>query len=407
MKTYYQAIRASIVAVIVFWVFDAAFDSFAHHDDSFIESLIFNNKEIAFRSLVASCFLVFGMFMARAINRQKKSEMKLKIASDEWRNTFDSISDFVSVHANDFRIVKANKALAEFAGMGYKELIGKHCYKIFHGTSKPIDNCPHQKSLESGRVVTEEFYEPTMGKHLQVSCSPYHGVNESLKGSVHIAKDITARKQMEESLRHSLIDNELLMKEVHHRTKNNLAVIQSLLSLQARELRDESVKAYFIDIQNRVKSMSMIHERLSRSKDLLRLNLSEFISSLANSLFHSFKLSHDKVRLNMNIPDVYIDVDIMMPCGLIINELVSNAFKYAFPEEKEGEVTIELHEEDDEITLIVKDNGIGISNGLDIQNAKSLGLQIVSSLTNQIHGKLKLLHDDGTEFRITFHKRKY
>jgi PAS domain S-box-containing protein len=408
MKSYYRVLSASIVVIILFWVLDAAVDSVIHYDESFLESLIFNDKEFAFRSLFSACFLIFGIFMANVISRQKEAEInKLTIASNEWRNTFDSISDFVSVHDTDFIIVKANKALAAYAGMGYKELIGKHCYKIFHGTSKPIDNCPHQKAIELRKAVTEEIYEPSMEKHLHISCSPYYDENQNLIGSVHIAKDITERKQMEESLRQSLIDKELLIKEINHRVKNNLAVIQSLLALQSRGIIDEESKSSFHDIQNRVKSMSMIHDRLSSSKDLSRLNFSEFVSSLTNYLYHSYKLSPTKVNLNLSIPDIHIDIDIMMPCGLIINELVSNAFKHAFQEDKEGEVSIELHEgEDDEITLIVRDNGIGISNSIDIRNTTSLGLQIVSSLTNQIHGKLELFHDKGTEFRIKFHKSK-
>jgi PAS domain S-box-containing protein len=406
-KDFYKVIIASIVAIMSFWVLDAAVDSFVHHNESFVDSLIFDKQAVAFRSFFSLCFLVFGILMANVVSRQKKAEIKLKHVSDEWKNTFDSISDFVSVHDADFQIVKANKSLVDYADMGYQELIGTHCYKIFHKTSAPIDNCPHQKALDTGKVVTEEIYEPTMGKHLQVSCSPYYDMNQNLIGSVHIAKDITKRKQIEESLRQSLIDKDLLIKEVHHRVKNNLSVIQSLLQLQSQGLTDNESKSHLEDIQNRVKSMSILHDRLSRSEDLAKLNFSEFISSLANHLYHSYKMNPDRVKLNLSIPEIYVDVDIMMPCGLIINEIVSNSFKYAFPDDKNGEVSIKVHEgDDDEIILIVKDNGIGISDSVNLHNTKSLGLQIVSSLINQIHGKADLLHENGMEFRLKFKKSK-
>jgi two-component sensor histidine kinase len=200
----------------------------------------------------------------------------------------------------------------------------------------------------------------------------------------------------------------MLMKEIHHRVKNNMAVIQSLLSLQLRDVSDEKSRAYFKDAQNRVKSMSMIHERLSRSEELSKMDLSEFINSLANHLFQSSGLNPSKVQLVLNIPEITIDVETMMPCGLIINELVTNAFKYAFPDARAGVVTIGLIVgKDNEITLSVKDDGAGIPDDLNIYETKSLGLQIVSALTNQIQGDLELVKGNGTEIRITFKEKRF
>ena len=219
--------------------------------------------------------------------------------------------------------------------------------------------------------------------------------------------EVTERIKVEERLKQSIKDKDILMKEIHHRVKNNMAVIQSLLSLQLRDVSDEKSRAYFKDAQNRVKSMSMIHERLSRSDELSRMDLSEFINSLANHLFHSSGLNPSKVNLDVNIPETTIDVETMMPCGLIINELVSNAFKYAFPDDRAGVVTIGLTVgKDNEITLSVKDDGVGIPDDLNIYESKSLGLQIVSALTNQIQGDLELIKGNGTEIRITFKEKE-
>jgi two-component sensor histidine kinase len=220
--------------------------------------------------------------------------------------------------------------------------------------------------------------------------------------------EVTERIAAEERLKQLIEDKDMLMKEIHHRVKNNMAVIQSLLSLQLRDVSDEKSKSYFKDAQNRVKSMSMIHERLSRSEELFKMDLSEFIKSLTYYLFQSYGLDPSKVQLVVNIPEITIDVETMMPCGLIINELVSNAFKYAFPDDRAGVVTIGLlMGKDNEITLSVKDDGAGIPDDLNIYETKSLGLQIVSALTNQIQGDLELVKGNGTEIRITFKEKKF
>jgi PAS domain S-box-containing protein len=232
-----------------------------------------------------------------------------------------------------------------------------------------------------------------------------------LSGEKHwisVQEDITERIELEQSLRKALNEKDVLMKEIHHRVKNNLGVIQSLLSLQLHDVSDEKSRAYFKDARNRVKSMSMIHERLSRSEELSKMDLSEFIKSLANHLFQSSGLNPSKVKLDVNVPEITIDVETMMPCGLIINELVSNAFKYAFPDDRAGAVTIGLVVgKDNEITLSVKDDGVGISDDLNIYETKSLGLQIVSALTNQIQGNLELIKGHGTEIRITFKEKRF
>jgi PAS domain S-box-containing protein len=223
-----------------------------------------------------------------------------------------------------------------------------------------------------------------------------------------IVIDITRLKMIEDELKETIDTKDMLMKEIHHRVKNNMSVIQSLLSLQLRDVSDDKSKSYFKDARNRVKSMSMIHERLSRSEELSKMDLSEFIKSLAHHIFQSSELNPSKVQLVVNIPEISIDVETMMPCGLIINELVTNAFKYAFPDDRAGAVTIGLVVgKDNEITLSVKDDGVGISDDLNIYETKSLGLQIVSALTNQIQGDLELIKGNGTEIRITFKEKPF
>jgi PAS domain S-box-containing protein len=304
-----------------------------------------------------------------------------------------------------------NAAFERIFGYDKGELIGKNVSILNASDDEEIELILSEvtKALNEKEFWTGEFRNRRKDGSVFYTLASISEIE--LSGERHwisVQEDITERIELEQSLRQSLIEKDLLMKEIHHRVKNNLSVIQSLLSLQLRDVSDEKSKSYFEDARNRVKSMSMIHERLSRSDELSKMDLSEFINSLANHLFQSHELNPSKVKLEVSISEIAIDVETMMPCGLIINELVSNAFKHAFPDERAGVVTVGLIVgKNNEISLSVKDDGIGIPDDLNIYETKSLGLQIVSALTNQIHGDLELIKDNGTEIRITFKEKRF
>jgi two-component sensor histidine kinase len=204
-------------------------------------------------------------------------------------------------------------------------------------------------------------------------------------------------------IRKSLREKEMLIREIHHRVKNNLTVISSLLELQSGQINDDAAMGIFDEARNRVNSMSMIHDRLYRLDDLSGMDFSEYLCSLTEQLFRNYRINDSKVRLDLNVQDLILDIDTVIPCGLIVNELVSNALKHAFPEGSEGVLNVELKKGDnDEATLIIRDNGVGIPGGLDIHNVDTLGMQIVTSLAAQIDGRLELQRENGTGFMITF-----
>ncbi|MFQ6041306.1 MAG: histidine kinase dimerization/phosphoacceptor domain -containing protein [Candidatus Poribacteria bacterium] len=223
---------------------------------------------------------------------------------------------------------------------------------------------------------------------------------EGIGASIGIA---LARKQTEEQIKTSLQEKEVLLKEIHHRVKNNMQVIVSLLNLQRRYIKDEKYGEMFRESQNRIRSMALIHEKLYQSENLTNIDFAEYIRSLASTLFQTYE-AYGKIALKMNIEDISLSIDSAIPCGLILNELVSNSLKYAFPEGKEGEIKIILRSADEnEIELIVSDNGVGIPEDVDIKNTESLGLQLVATLTeNQLDGEMQLNRTEGTEFRIKF-----
>jgi len=221
-------------------------------------------------------------------------------------------------------------------------------------------------------------------------------------------ENATLYSTLQESLAQSMAslkEKEVLLSEIHHRVKNNLQLIHSLLSLQERAIKDESYREMFKDIQNRIRSMALIHGELYKSEYLAKIDFDSYIKHLANSLFRTYETT-GKIVLKIEVEDVSLSINSAIPCGLILNELISNSLKYAFPEEREGEIKITLRGIEDKIELVVSDDGIGVPEDLDLQNVESLGLQLVIALVKQLEGTIKLERNGGTTFKITFAKLK-
>ncbi|NET27475.1 MAG: PAS domain S-box protein [Okeania sp. SIO1I7] len=258
------------------------------------------------------------------------------------------------------------------------------------------------------RVDKSEF--PTEVLLTAMKTSEYPQKKSSKKSTKNIVfqaviRDITQRKRHEEQMKESLAEKEVLLKEIHHRVKNNLQVISSLLRLQSRYIQDEIILEMLKESQNRVRSMALVHEHLYQSKDLSKVNFTEYISSLAAHLFQAYAVKARGVKLNINVIPVCLNIDTVIPCGLIINELVSNSLKYAFPEEFQGEIFIEFDYGDhdqNQFILKVADNGISFIQDLDYKKSGSLGLRLVCSLVRQLKGKIELINQVGTVFKITF-----
>jgi PAS domain S-box-containing protein len=329
-------------------------------------------------------------------------------ASQEYaRNLIDSSLDTIIAVDKGRRVVEFNKAAQATFGYHPDEILGQHIDILYVDPLEGLEI--HRTTVEQGQCTREVLNKRKNGQVFPIflSASVLRDAQGELVGVMGISRDITQRKQAEEQLRASLREKEMLLKEIHHRVKNNLQLISSLLDLQSDSIQDPQALAIFKDSQNRVRSMALIHQQLYQSSNLAQIDYVEHIRELAGRLFHSYGVALDAIKLDVYVEDPFMGVDIAIPCSLIINELFSNALKYAFPPQveraaRQDGVRIEITRHGDQMVLLVSDNGVGLPIGFDFRDTETLGLQLVRMLTQQVGGTIELDRTGGTTFKIMF-----
>jgi len=221
--------------------------------------------------------------------------------------------------------------------------------------------------------------------------------------NLNLKAEIVERRRAEERVTASLREKEILLREIHHRVKNNLQIISALLDLQSDSIRDEESLSLFRESQERIKAMALVHERLYKSKDFASIDFGEYVENLTRHLALSYVEDPERVSVKVDTANFSLDIEEAIPCGLIINELISNALKHAFPAGRPGEIAVACHANGEGIvTIEVRDSGVGLPNGLDLLNSETLGLQIVSMLTRQLRGSIEMTNNNGASFILTF-----
>jgi len=217
------------------------------------------------------------------------------------------------------------------------------------------------------------------------------------------------RQEAEQKIKKSLHEKEILLREIHHRVKNNMQIISSLLNLQSRSIEDENARDVFKESQNRVRSMSMVHELLYKSPDLDSIYFKEYMTNLINTLFHSYGASNRQIVLESEIENIKMGIDTAIPLGLIMNELLTNSLNHAFENRQNGEIKVSAKIDGDEYLVTISDNGVGFPDDIDFYHTRSLGLQLVNTLVQQIRGTIELKSETniGTSFEIRFKEVKY
>ncbi len=343
----------------------------------------------------------------------KQGQKALRDSEERFRNVFTQSPIGIQIYDLQGRLIEMNDSCMQILGVSGVEEARK--FKLFE---EPLMTEEIRERIENRETVRFEaqfdfaalkeraLMDTTRSGNCYLDClvSSLGGEDDEDHRRLVLMQDVTERRVAEERIRLSLKEKEVLLKEVHHRVKNNLQIISSLLNLQSKYIKDDQALEMFKESRNRIRSMTLIHEKLYRSKDLANIDVAEYIQNLSSNLFRSY--SAGRVSLKTQVDDILLGIDTAIPCGLIINELVSNSLKHAFPE-KQGEIFVDLHRDDGRFTLIVRDNGVGLPESVDFRNTDSLGLQLVCTLTDQLDGAIELNRTGGTEFKITFGEIKY
>ncbi|MDH7511326.1 MAG: histidine kinase dimerization/phosphoacceptor domain -containing protein [Clostridiales bacterium] len=348
--------------------------------------------------------------IAMAIDRKKAVE-DVEERERFLSSVFESIQDGISILDENYQIIRVNPAMEKWYAHA-SPLPGKKCYEAYHLRTETCDICPTRKTLETAEASYEVV--PRIGEKGQVtgwldlfSFPLIDKKTGQMKGVIEYVRDITERKRAEDRLQASLQEKEVLLREIHHRVKNNMQVISSLLNLQSRRIADPAVLEMFKDSQRRIRSMALIHERLYQSSDLSRIEFSHYLRNLATHLFNSCQADSSRIHLRLDFEEVFLNINTAIPCGLITNELISNALKHAFPDGRSGEVAVELRRVEGGYLLRVKDDGVGFPEGVDFRQTETLGLQIVVTLVSQVDGTIEIGPGPGTDFRFQFQEVKY
>lgn len=356
------------------------------------------------------------------------------LTSEEYYAIFENMQEGVTVYrivynnkgnVKDLIIKYANPASSTSKMFLNKKVTGKSITKLYGSRAASAFIEEVSEVLSSGKIKKFETYSSFIDSYYLISAfTPAKNLYVRLTSDITEEKKaetilLNARDNLEikvqertKELLTAVQEKEVLLREIHHRVKNNLQIISSLLNLQIPYIKDEDSIEFFKESQNRVKSISMIHEKLYQAKNLQEIDFKSYISNLMVNLFQTYGVDQKEIKYDIYCDEIKLNIETSVPCGLIITELVTNSIKHAFQYRDNflkgmGKITVSMWLNEDYMVLKIKDNGIGFPKNLDFKNTESLGLELVNLLVNQLEGSIKLEKDEGTEFLIEFKELKY
>jgi PAS domain S-box-containing protein len=345
------------------------------------------------------------------ITERKRTQEAIRESEESLRQILEMLPVGVWVADTNGVILQANPAARSiWGGARYVGPKGYWEYKAWwRSTGEPIapEDWALSRALSQGETCLNEVIDieafDGARKIILNSALPLRNARGEIIKAIAVNQDITERIAFEERLKTSLREKEVLLKEVHHRVKNNMQIISSLLRLQSDQVSHPEVQGVFQGSQNRIRSMALVHEMLYQSPDLASISFGAYLKNLVNGLFRSFRVDTHQIAFTLEAVDLPLGIDLALSCGLIINELVSNSLKHAFPENRRGEVSISARQvAPEELLLVVRDTGVGLPPDLDIRKTSSLGLRLVTLLVGQINGSVELDSAPGATFVIRF-----
>ncbi len=345
---------------------------------------------------------------AKDITEIERAVSDMKLSEEKFRAIINNSTDIIRILDVYGKIIFESPSSERILGYPEGALLGKSPMEYIHPDDRELVKTDLEAVFQNTNpgTPTEFRIKKVDGSYLAVESISQNMFNvPSVAGIVVTTHPIEERKNMENAIKSSLREKEILLKEIHHRVKNNMQIISSLLNLQKEYVDDYEAINVLQESQNRVKTMSIIHEKLYQSDNLTHINIKEYVEKLINDLFFSYAVTN--ITPVLDIKKIKLNIETALPCGLIISELVSNSLKYAFPEDTTGKLNVSMKKIEDKFELIICDNGVGLPKDLDFKNTESLGLQLVNNLVGQLDGQIEVNNSLGTKFRITFKELQY
>jgi PAS domain S-box-containing protein len=351
----------------------------------------------------------YMMSIIRDMSARKEIEEKLLQSEQMLMSVINTIPQSVFWKNEESKYLGCNISFAKSVGYDRPdEIIGLTDYEMnITEEEARLFIAEDQEIMQKNQpILNKQYYisGPKGKRWILVTKMPLRNDDGDSIGVIGVFEDISDKLAADKKLKESLKEKEILLREIHHRVKNNLQIISSLLTLQSRFVTDQDILHFFKDFQQRIKSLALIHDNLYRAEDLANFRISTYIENLVQNLFRSYQTSPDRIGFSMQIADIPVSLNQAILCGLIVNEVVSNSLKYAFPDNRSGILEIKLEDQTDRVFLSIKDNGIGLPENIDTDHTPSVGLELVGLLTDQLKGKLTIIRNNGTEFQFNFPK---
>jgi len=351
---------------------------------------------------------VYVQAIVRDLTEQKKAQEKLRKSEQLFRKLFLKAPGAMIMVDKENRVKMVNQSFEELFGYSQKELLGQDIDQVIVA-EKEIHSVPRMpgKDFKEGKFYEDVTRYTKDGRKLDLllGAIPVYLDDEPIAG-FGIYVDITEQKKYERKLKQSLEEKRVLLEEIHHRVKNNLAIISGLLQLQSFETNDEKTKNVLNDSQLRIQSIAIVHEMLYQSENFIDISFEEYVKKLLNTVKRTLPFDHQHIDIEIDTANVSLDINQAIPCAILINELVTNSFKHAFEGRESGAIWIDMRETEDQIIVEVKDNGVGLPDGYSLENQTSIGMNLIQTLTKQLDGNLEIESKKGSCFRVTFCKTK-
>lgn len=327
---------------------------------------------------------------------------------EKYRSVVRQISQgIVLADLNSKQIIEANIAFCNLVGYTESELTQLKIYELQTIDVEVFNSHIQQIEEKKLNLISDATLLHKDGSAIEVELNISIIYLSQTSLICYTVRDIRQIKRFQRQLSQSLDEKQLLLKEIHHRVKNNLLVVSSILDWQCEFTDDDKILQLMAETQKRIQAIALVHEKLYKSPDFSDIDIAQYIKNLVDQLYLYFVNSQKKIKINFELESIIFNIETVTPCGLIVNELISNAFKHAFIGRNQGSIVVSLKTDNNKYLLTVKDDGIGFSEQWQLEKSESLGLQLVSLLTSQLEGELSIRKEDGTVVEVLFEKQKY